>query len=142
MSPKKYLNFILLEMFDRVQLIFIFIAPIRISFWRPTQCSIFNFYCNLKPCYTYIIGHYNPSVWIIDIVSHTTYVVCVIFIHKWRELQFKVDSKRQIFWKIFHINFFYTQKFWQKSGDRKSPKKYFSYFVLMFGLGLEPWLLV
>ena len=29
--------------------------------------------------YTYIIGHYNPSVRIIDLVSHTTYVVCVNF---------------------------------------------------------------
>ena len=46
--------------------------------------------------HTYIIGHYNPSVRIIDLVSHTTYVVCVNFIHKWRDLQFKVDSERQI----------------------------------------------
>ena len=30
----------------------------------------------------------------------------------------------------------------QKSADRKSLKKYFSYFVLMSGLGLEPWLFV
>ena len=37
--------------------------------------------------YTYISGHYNPSVSIIDLVSHTTYVVCVNFIHKWRDLQ-------------------------------------------------------
>ena len=27
---------------------------------------------------TYIIGHYNPSVRIIDLVSRTTYVVCVL----------------------------------------------------------------
>ena len=27
--------------------------------------------------HTYIIGHYNPSVRIIDLVSDTTYVVCV-----------------------------------------------------------------
>ena len=33
---------------------------------------------------TYIIGHYNPSVRIIDLLSHNTYVVCVNFIHKWR----------------------------------------------------------
>ena len=58
---------------------------------------------NWKPSYiTYIIGHYNPSVRIIDLVSHTTYVVCVNFIHKWRDLQFKVDSERQIFWETFH----------------------------------------
>ena len=46
--------------------------------------------------HTYIIGHYNPLVRIIDLVSHTAYVVCVNFIHKWRDLQFKVDSERQI----------------------------------------------
>ena len=45
---------------------------------------------------TYIIGHYNLSVRMIDLVSHTIYVVCVNFIHKWRDLQFKVDSERQI----------------------------------------------
>ena len=51
----------------------------------------------IKYIHTYIIGHYNPSVRIIDLVSHTTYVVCDNFIHKWRGLQFKVDSERQIF---------------------------------------------
>ena len=54
--------------------------------------------------YTYIIGHYNPSVRIIDLVSHTTYVVCVNFIHMWWDLQFKDDSEHQIiffFEKLF-----------------------------------------
>ena len=37
----------------------------------------------------YIIGHYNPAVRIIDLVSHTTSIVCVNFIHKWRDLRFK-----------------------------------------------------
>ena len=89
---------------------------------------------------TYIIGHYNPSSRIIDRVSHTTYVVCVNFIHKWRDLQFKFDSERQIFWETFHGNFIYFQSFCQKSTERKSPKKYFLYFVSMSGLGLEIWL--
>ena len=60
---------------------------------------------------TYIIGYYNPSVRIIDLVSHTIYVVCVNFIHKWRDPQFKVDSDRQIFWETFHDNFIYSQSF-------------------------------
>ena len=46
---------------------------------------------------TYVISHYNRSVRCIDQVSHTTYVVCVNFIHKWRDLQSKVDFERQIF---------------------------------------------
>ena len=51
--------------------------------------------------HTYITGHYNPSVRIIDLVSHTTYVVCVNFIHKWWDLQFNVNSERQIFLRNF-----------------------------------------
>ena len=51
--------------------------------------------------HTYIIGRYNPSVRIIDIVSHTTYVVCVNFAHKWRDLQFKVDSEKQKLFMVF-----------------------------------------
>ena len=35
---------------------------------------------------------------------------------------------------------FYSQGFYQKSVERKSPKEYFLCFVLMSGLGLEPWL--
>ena len=46
---------------------------------------------------TYIFGHYNPSVRIIDLVSHATYVVRVNFIHKWQDLQFKVGSEREMF---------------------------------------------
>ena len=89
------------------------------------------------------MGHYNPSVRIIDLVSHTTYIVCVNFIHKWLDLQFKVDSERQIFFeKLFMAILFTSQIFFQKSAERKSPKKYLSYFVLMSGLGLEPWLFV
>ena len=47
--------------------------------------------------HTYIIDQYKPSVKIIDLVSHTTYVVCINLIYKWRDLQFKVDYERQIF---------------------------------------------
>ena len=40
--------------------------------------------------HTYIIGRYNPSVRIIDLVSHTA-----------RDLQLKVNAKRQIFFEKF-----------------------------------------
>ena len=53
--------------------------------WTNTYLKLFK---KVKPYHTYIIGHYNPSIRIIDLVSHTTYVVCVNFIHKWRDLQF------------------------------------------------------
>ena len=54
--------------------------------------------------------------------SHTTHVVCVNFMREWRDLQFNVDSERQIFEKLFHGNFIYSQSFCQKSGERKSPR--------------------
>ena len=56
-----------------------------------------NTYCNvhdMERVITYIIGHYNSSVRIIDLVSHTTYDLGVNFIHKWRDLHFKVDLER------------------------------------------------
>ena len=70
-----------------------------------------NLTLSFSPVHTYIIGHYNPSVRIIDLVSHATYVVCVNFIHQWRDLQFKVDSERQIFWETFHRNFYLLSEF-------------------------------
>ena len=88
--------------------------------------------------HTYIIGHYKPSVRIIDLVSHTTYVVCVnLYTFVWRDLLFKVDSEGQIFFfeKLFMANFVYSQSFCQISAERKSPKKYFSYFVLFVSPG-------
>ena len=48
--------------------------------------------------YTYV---HNGSVKIIYLLSHTTYVVSVNFIHKRRDQQFKVDSERHIFEKLF-----------------------------------------
>ena len=60
---------------------------------------------------TYLIGHYNPSVRIIALVSHTTYVMCVNSMLKWWDLQFKVDSERQIFWETFHGNFYLLSEF-------------------------------
>ena len=78
-----------------------------------------------------IIGHYNPSVRITDLASHTTHVVCVNFICEWRDLQFNVVSERQIFEKLFHGRFIYSQSFCQKSAEAKSSKKYF-FFIFRF----------
>ena len=52
---------------------------------RTYDRDVFKFVPNLTTIcifiniHTYIIGHYNPSVRIIDLVSHITYVVCVNF---------------------------------------------------------------
>ena len=53
-----------------------------------TNLKIFFIFHQNYHGHIYIIGHYKPSVRIIVLVSNTTYVVCVIFIHKWRDLQF------------------------------------------------------
>ena len=61
-----------------------------------------------------------------SLASHTTNGV--IFIRERRDLQFNVDSERQFFEKLFHGSFIYSQSFYQKSAERKSPKKYFFIF--------------
>ena len=52
--------------------------------------------------------------------------MCVNFIHKWRDQQFKVDSERQIFWETFHGNFIYYQFLLQSAISWE--KKYSLYF--------------
>ena len=46
--------------------------------------------------HTYIIVYlsFSPDY---NLISHATCVVCVNFILKWQELQFNIDSERQIF---------------------------------------------
>ena len=85
--------------------------------------------------YTFIIGDYNSSVRIIDLVSHTTYLVCVNFIHKWRDLQFKFDSEWQIFWETFHVNFILLSEFlpeicWDEITEE---------ILFVFGFNVWPW---
>ena len=56
------------------------------------------------------------------LASHTTHVVCVNFIHEWRNLQFNVDCERQICWETFSWQvYFFSQSLCQKSAQRKSP---------------------
>ena len=92
------------------------VNKLRIVAQHSVKCGTSLSYCcvgvlNYFNKHTYITGHYNPSVSISDLVSHTTYVVCVNFIHKWRDLQFKVDTKRQIFWETFHGSFYLLSEF-------------------------------
>ena len=56
--------------------------------------------------HTYIIGHYNPSVRIIDLFSHTTYIVCVNFIHKCRESTVQSRLRTTDFLKNFSWQFY------------------------------------
>ena len=76
------------------------IFEILLWFLLRGNCLCFSF---VRHC-IYIMGHYNPSVRIIDLVSHTTYVVSVNFTHKRRDLKFKVDSEQRIYCETFHGN--------------------------------------
>ena len=83
----------------------------------------FFFETQSNALHTYIIGHYNPSVKIIDLVSHITYVVCVNFIHKRRDLQFKVDSERQIFLRNFSWQFYFTLRVFARNQLRGNRRR-------------------
>ena len=62
-------------------------------------------------------------------------MLCVLILYS----RFRTsDFLRNCLWQFL----IYFHRFCQKSALRKSPKKYFSYFVLMSGLGLESWLFV
>ena len=92
------------------------------------SCTFLHLIKKNENIFVHIIGHYNPSVRLTTQLLNNTYVECVNFIHKWRGLQFKVNSERQICLETFHGNFIYSKSFCQKSAERKTPKKYFLYF--------------
>ena len=110
-------------------------------------------------CNTYIIGHYNPSsqdYW----PSFLHHICCVLFLYiSGGTYSLESTLNDRYFEKLFMAIFIYSQRIFARNllrGNRrrntfrisfwntlrKSPKKYFSYFVVMFGLGLEPWLFV
>ena len=77
---------------------------------------------NLSFTSTYLIGLCNSSVSIVDLVSHTACVVCVNFIHKWRDLHFKVEFERQIFlryssWLFYLLSEFLSEICWKEIAE-------------------------
>ena len=59
----------------------------------------------------------------------TSYVECVYFIYQWRDLQFKVVFANDRFLRNFSCHFDLHSEFLPE--NRRSPKKYFSYFILL-----------
>ena len=83
-----------------------------VNFWLTGAKALFYIH-------TYIIGHYNTSVRIIDLISHTTYVVCVNFIYKWRDL--KSTPNDRFFEKLF-MAFLFTLRVFARNllrGNRR-----------------------
>ena len=73
----------------------------------------------------------------------TPLMLCVLILYmSGGTYSLKSTPNDRFFEKLFHGHFIYSQSFCQKSAEGKSPKKYFLYFVLMSGLGLEPCLYV
>ena len=72
------------------------------------------------------------------IASHNTHVVCLNFIRECRrDLQFNVDSERQIFFeKLFHGKFYLLSEFFQEiSADFEIAEKIF-FFIYCFDVWL------
>ena len=91
-------------------------APNSDSFWvrrlfNVCACSQWgNFAC--LHIHTYIIGHYNPSVIIIDLVSHTTYVVWVNFLYiSGGTYSLKLVPNDRFVEKLFMAIFIYSREF-------------------------------
>ena len=94
-------------------------------------CWSNNYFCFWSFClYAYKIGHCKPLVRIIDLVSHTIYIVCINFIYKWRDLQYKVDSE------LFMPVLITLKVFARNLLGAIAEENFFLYFVLLSGLGL------
>ena len=77
------------------------------------------------------------------LASHTTYVVCVNFIHKSWDLLFNVPNNR--FLRHFFMAGLFTLRVYGSNplrGNRRRNIFFSSHFVLMPDLGYEPWLYV
>ena len=110
----EYWHWILILSFRLITLIGSYF-PIPLEDFVLIKCSKYNYIHNwsLQP----FSQDYD------DLASHTTYVMCINFIHEWRNRQFKVDS--EVFWD----NIIYFHSYCQKSAE---------YFVLMSNLWYEP----
>ena len=90
-----------------------------------------------KGRYKDVLIPYSESILLHYLVFYSTNNI-----HEWRDLQFKVDSERQIFEKLFIAIFFYSKNFYQKALSRR--RNIFSYCIMleMSVLGFKPWLYV
>ena len=78
---------------------------------------------------TYIINQYNPPIRIIAQLLTTLKLCTLIFISEWRDLEFSVDFERLIFEKLLHGSFIYSQSFYQKFVEEKTPQKYIFFHI-------------
>ena len=130
-----------------------------VSAWQMTWCQtiyprlwteLLCFWCHLLLLLFGIIRHtcvhhYNPSVRIIDLVSHTSYIVCVNFIIYnliGGTYSLKSTPNDRFFEKLFIANLFTLTIFAKYLLSSNHRRNIFCILILMSGLGHEPWLYV
>ena len=84
--------------------------------------TILHVYIHNWPLQTFIQDY--------GLASHSTYVVCVNFIHEQRVLQLNVDSERKIIEKLFHGRFITLKCLPEICLDKIAEEIFFLYFVL------------
>ena len=72
--------------------------------------------------HTYSLQQFSQDY---NLASHKTYVVCVNFMHKWRDLQFKVNSDRQIFLRNCSWQFYLLFELLPEICEEKIPAEIF-----------------
>ena len=87
---------------------------------RGDSCSF-----NKIHIHTYI----NGLIQNYDLAFHTTYSVCVNFIHEWQDLQFNIDSERQIYWEAFSWQVFFTLKVFATNLLRGNRRRSIFFFI-------------
>ena len=89
---------------------------------------LFNFFVFL---HTYIRNwSLQPFSQDSDLASHTIYVVCVNFIHEWRDLQLKVDPELQIFEKLF-MAILFTLRVFARNMPRSRLRRNIYIFLIL-----------
>ena len=127
------------------------LIKLQTCYWHCVQCNgnVFmelNFCISGEKCplvtpfhskqFTYIIGHYNPSVRIIGLVSHTTYVC--LYISGGGTYSLKSTPNDRFFGETFHGNFIYSQR--AERGNRRRNNFRISFWWLAWYS--KPWLFV
>ena len=97
--------------------------------------SIFHgFHTYITYIHNWSLRPFSQDYW----PSFSHHLTSVNFIHKWRDLQFKVDSESQIIWETFHSKFYLLSEFlpeicWEEIAEK---------ILFVFCFDVWPWLLL
>ena len=100
----------------KIQWILMYRAAVQVSEWKKTL-----YFMQILYIHTYFICNWSlqPFSQDYDLPSHTIYVVCVNFIHKWRDLQLEVDFEPHILesfsWQFNILSEFLSEICWEEA---------------------------